>query len=206
MFGAVRLDAPYAGPGVEGRAPLRLQEAAVTSRVEVLHTAMLDDARREAAHRLLVEAFGDGFSADDWEHTLGGIHALVWENEELIAHGAVVQRRLLHGGRALRCGYVEGVAVRPDRQREGFGTLVMDRLEAVILAEYDLGALSTSDAGIPFYPPRGWASWHGPTEVLTPTGVVRTPEDDGSVLVWGAKVPLDLGGSLCCDWREGDVW
>jgi len=74
----------------------------VTPRVEVLHTAMLGDERREAARRLLVEAFGDGFSPDDWEHTLGGIHALVWANGELIAHGAVVQRRLLHSGRALR--------------------------------------------------------------------------------------------------------
>jgi hypothetical protein len=42
----------------------------------------------------------------------GGIDALVREGEAVIAHGSVVQRRLLHSGRALRTGYVEAVAVQ----------------------------------------------------------------------------------------------
>jgi hypothetical protein len=34
--------------------------------------------------------------------------------------------------------------------------------------------------------------------------VVRTPQDDGSVLVLGGE--LDLDAPLVCDWRSGDVW
>ena len=32
---------------------------------------------------------------DDWEHGLGGIHALAYEDDELVGHASVVQRRLL---------------------------------------------------------------------------------------------------------------
>ena len=49
------------------------------------------------------------FAPDDWEHALGGVHALLSEDGELIGHASVVQRRLLHGGRALRAGYAEAV-------------------------------------------------------------------------------------------------
>ena len=44
------------------------------------------------------------------EHAPGGLHALVHDGGDLVAHGAVVQRRLLHDGRALRVGYVEAGA------------------------------------------------------------------------------------------------
>jgi hypothetical protein len=39
-------------------------------------------------------------SDHDWDHALGGVHALVWEDGELIGHASVIQRRLLHGGHA----------------------------------------------------------------------------------------------------------
>ena len=45
------------------------------------------------------------------------MHALVWEGATLVGHAALIQRRLLHGGSALRTGYVEGLAVRTDRRR-----------------------------------------------------------------------------------------
>jgi aminoglycoside 2'-N-acetyltransferase I len=40
----------------------------------------------------------------------------VLDGDELVGHGAVVMRRLLHDAQALRTGYVEGVAVRADRR------------------------------------------------------------------------------------------
>jgi aminoglycoside 2'-N-acetyltransferase I len=49
----------------------------------------------------------------------------------LIGHASVVQRRLLHGGRPFRTGYIEGVAVRPDRRRRGHGDAMMAVLERV---------------------------------------------------------------------------
>lgn len=49
---------------------------------------------------LLDEAFPDdeAYTDEDHEHALGGVHALVWEGPELIGHGSVVMRRLLHDG------------------------------------------------------------------------------------------------------------
>lgn len=44
----------------------------------------------------------------DWDHALGGLHELAWEGFELVGHASVVGRRLLHAGRTLRVGYVEG--------------------------------------------------------------------------------------------------
>jgi aminoglycoside 2'-N-acetyltransferase I len=43
-------------------------------------------------------------SDHDCEHALGGVHALVWEGNELVGHASVVQRRLIRGRRALRTG------------------------------------------------------------------------------------------------------
>jgi aminoglycoside 2'-N-acetyltransferase I len=42
--------------------------------------------------------------------------------------------------------------------------------------------------------------------VLAPTGVVRTPDDDGSVFVLPVSVELDTDEAITCDWRDGDVW
>ena len=41
----------------------------------------------------------------DWEHALGGVHALVWEGGELVGHASVIQRRLLYGNDGGACGY-----------------------------------------------------------------------------------------------------
>lgn len=84
--------------------------------VRTAHTADLDAAVLRAARALLREVFDGDFADRDWEHALGGVHALVWEGAALIGHGSVVQRRLLHGGQALRAGYVEGLGVRADRR------------------------------------------------------------------------------------------
>jgi len=104
------------------------------------HTSDLDAATLRAARALLDAVFGDDMSEHDWEHALGGVHALVWEDGELVGHASVVQRRLLHGGRALRAGYVEGVAVSASRRRRGHGGAMMAALERVIRGAYDAGA------------------------------------------------------------------
>ena len=172
----------------------------------IAHTADLDAAALGAARSLLDGVFGDDMTAEDWEHALGGIHALAWEDGELVAHASLVMRRLLHGGRALRAGYVEGVAVRAGRRRRGLGAAVMAPLERIVGAAYDLGALGSTEEAAAFYAARGWRRWAGPTSALTPAGVVRTPDDDGGVHVLEAAAALDLSGELTCDWRDGDVW
>jgi aminoglycoside 2'-N-acetyltransferase I len=174
--------------------------------VRTAHTADLDAATLRAARALFDVAFAGDFDDDDWEHGLGGIHALVWDGDALVGHGSVVQRRLLHGGRALRTGYVEAVAVHPDHRRRGHGGAAMTALERVVRGAYDLGALGATDDGAPLYAAHGWRRWAGPLLALTPDGVVRTPDADGAVYVLPGAVPLDLGGALTCDWRDGDVW
>ena len=133
------------------------------------HTADLDTATRAAARDLLYDVFDD-MTDDDWEHALGGVHALMWEGAELIGHASVIQRRLLTGGRALRAGYVEGVGVRADRRGRGHGAAMMGALERVLRGAYDLGALGAADAAAAFYASRGWQLWQGRASALTPAG------------------------------------
>lgn len=170
-----------------------------------MHTAQLDDTTRTAA-RALLDAVFDDMSDADWEHAVGGMHAMVWDGAELVAHGSVVQRRLVHGGRALRTGYVEGVGVHPDRRGEGHAGVVMSAVEQVIRGAYDLGALGSSEMALGFYAARGWQRWRGTSAAMTPEGVRRTPEDDDGIFVFPVGVALDPHGELLCDWRDGDVW
>ena len=174
--------------------------------VRTAHTADLGAATLTAARALLYDVFQDDMSEHDWEHSLGGVHSLAWEDGQLVGHAAVVQRRLLHGGRALRTGYVEGVAVRASRRRRGYGAAMMEALERVVRGAYEVGALSATDEGARFYAARGWELWRGPTSALTPSGIERTAENDGSVYVLPVTARLDPSGELTCDWRDGEVW
>jgi aminoglycoside 2'-N-acetyltransferase I len=183
-----------------------------TVRIRTAHTAELGPDEPAAIRRLLDDAFAghpDGdFTDEDWDHTLGGIHAMAWDGEELIGHASVVQRRLLHGGRALRAGYVEAVAVRADRRGQGHGAAVMAAVEHVIRGAYHLGALGVAQEATGFYIARGWRPWQGPTSALTPdAGIRRTTDEDGWIYVLPvAGTPLDWSGPLTCDWRDGEVW
>ncbi len=172
----------------------------------LIHTADLDGETLHSAHQLLIDAFEGDFSDHDWEHTLGGMHALICDHGALIAHAAVVLRRLLYRGAPLRTGYIEGVAVREDWREQGLGTALMDGAEQVIRGAYQLGALSPSESGRQLYRNRGWIQWTGPTSVLAPAGQARTPDDDGAVFVLPVDVKLDATADLVCDWRSGDVW
>jgi aminoglycoside 2'-N-acetyltransferase I len=173
--------------------------------VQTAHTAYLDPATREAARCLLYDVFDD-MTETDWEHSLGGVHALAWDGPELVGHASLIMRRLMHGGRALRAGYVEGVGVRADQRRRGHGAAMMEALEQVLRGAYDLGALGATDEAAEFYASRGWKLWQGPTSALTPAGIKRTEDEDGAIFVMELAVPLDLQGELTCDWRDGDAW
>mgnify|MGYP002133121056 FL=1 len=172
----------------------------------LIHTADLDNEAREHTKSMLSAAFDGGFDDHDWEHALGGMHAIVVHRGAIIAHAAVVQRRLLHRGVALRCGYVEAVAVSAEWRGQGLGAAVMDAVEQVIRGAYSLGALSAAGDADGFYTARGWQHWRGPTSVLTPDGPVRTTADDGTILVLPNNIDVDPAEALACDWRDGDVW
>jgi aminoglycoside 2'-N-acetyltransferase I len=175
----------------------------------LVHTSDLDGETREDARQMLLDAFADGeidFTDADWEHALGGMHALICVRGALVAHGAVVQRRMIHQGAALRCGYLEAVAVREDWRGQGLAMAVMDALEQVLRGAYQLGALSSSEAGRHIYASRGWLPWQGPTSVLAPSGLTPTPDDDDAVFVLPLNADLDTTGEITCDYRDGDPW
>jgi aminoglycoside 2'-N-acetyltransferase I len=178
------------------------------TRMRKVATPQLGAEELEAARRLVFGAFGGRFEEHDWEHAVGGVHLVVEEDGEVVAHGAVVPRVLAAGGRELRTGYVEAVATRGDRRGRGLATLVMVEAGKVIEEGYELGGLSDG-TGIPgFYQRLGWEAWQGPTWAAGPDGPVRTAEEDGGLLVLRtpATGALDLAGPITCDWRAGDVW
>jgi aminoglycoside 2'-N-acetyltransferase I len=173
--------------------------------LRIVHTADLEPALRTAL-RAMLDATFDRFSDDAYANALGGLHALVLDGGEVLGHASVVQRRLLHGGRALRTGYIEAVAVRADQRRRGHGAAMMAKLERVVRSAYDLGALGASPAGARLYSARGWQLWRGPSSALTPDGIRRTENKDGAIWVLPTSAPLDLDGELIADWRDGSLW
>ncbi|MFK4223222.1 GNAT family N-acetyltransferase [Streptomyces sp. NPDC019890] len=179
----------------------------MTESARTAHTFELSPAELLQIRTLLTDAFDGDFSDEDFDHGLGGVHALVYEDGEPVAHGSVIQRRVIHRGRSLRIGYVEAVAVRADRRRRGLGSRVLDSLEQVIDGAYEFGALSASDDGAELYRARGWQLWRGRIEGLGPNGVVHLPdEEDSTYLRSAAARPLPKPpAALLFDWRDGDV-
>ena len=176
------------------------------SEIRVAHTGALEPETLAAARALLEEVFTEGLEEHDWEHALGGMHALAYEDGVLVGHASLILRRLIHGGRALRTGYVEAVAVRASRQRNGHGGAMMAALERLIRGGYEVGALGATDDGAAFYRARGWRVWEGPTSALTLDGIRRTAAEDGGIFVFEAAAALDPTGELTCDWRDSDLW
>ena len=148
----------------------------------------------------------EGFTEDDWEHGLGGQHFVVEENGSIVSHASVVERELHIGDVPLRVGYVEAVGTQPDRQRQGLGSAVMRAATAYIRDTFELGALGTGEHA--FYERLGWQTWRGKAFVRTSDGPVRTPDEEGFIMVLRTATtpPLDEHASISCDWRPGDVW
>lgn len=168
---------------------------------ETLAPAVLREIRA-----LLDAAFPGDFSDDDWAHALGGVHVWLASGDEVISHGALVERTLVCDGRTLTVGYVEAVATAPALRGHGHGSTVMRRLGDMIRERYALGALSTGAHA--FYEPLGWEPWRGPSSVDVACQRRPTPDDDGGIMVLrtSQSPPLDLGGDIVCHWRPGAVW
>ena len=152
---------------------------------------------------LLDEAFGGGFDDDDLEHCRGGTHLRVRHDGVLVAHAAVVPRRLRVGEEVLRCGYVEAVAVRPSYQGLGLGRAVMQAAGEVLHRGFEVGALSTGSPG--FYERLGWRRWRGPTYVVD-TRVAPHSRRGRGVMVLEVAAVLDLTAPIAVEWRPGDSW
>jgi aminoglycoside 2'-N-acetyltransferase I len=180
------------------------------ARLRRLSTEELTPPDVEAIRSLLTAAFGsdeeERFTDDDWGHAVGGTHFVLDVAGEIVSHASVVEREIHVDGRPLRTGYVEAVATAPARQGAGYGSLVMVDVTAWIRDRFQLGALGTGRHH--FYERLGWLTWTGQAFVRTADSVLRTPEDEGYILVLPtpSSPPLDLASSISCEWRPGDVW
>jgi aminoglycoside 2'-N-acetyltransferase I len=170
--------------------------------ISLVHTAHLGPHWLAEVRDLCDLAFDD-YDDETFQHALGGTHAMVRHDNVLVAHGAVVLRRLCLGDRWLRCGWIESVATHPAHRGLGYAHKVMAALETLAPA-YDLMGLCASEAGRALYESRDWIQWRGPASVLSPDGIRPTPDED-SIYVQTRR-PVDFGGPIVCDWREGEVW
>lgn len=180
--------------------------------LQVAATRELPSELLRQLRRFLEDACEGDFTAEDWQHALGGHHVWGYDGKGLVVHGSVVPRSLWCAGHVLRVGYVEAVATRADARRLGHGTALMKMVAGLVRARYALGALrSCCDA---FYGDLGWEAWPGPTWVARPDQFGsydawrRTAEEDGGVRILRTpRTPaLDPAGAIVCDERAGDVW
>ncbi|HYN64514.1 MAG TPA: GNAT family N-acetyltransferase, partial [Candidatus Limnocylindrales bacterium] len=181
--------------------------AAVTS-LRVVPSAALRVGDWAALTDLCVAAFNEPWDGY-WESIGPGVHVIVEDAEHgIVAHAAIVDRLLYPGDGVLHAGYVEAVAVLPDRQGGGLGTLVMEEIGRMIDQAYELGALGTGSQ--PFYERVGWVVWQGPTWIRQRDGrLERSPDEDGGIMIRMTPLTpsgLDLALPLAVDWRPGEVW
>jgi len=196
------------GTGGEARG----RTVGVVAEVRTFRTDEAPAGLLAAARQLCDDAFRgdpDGeFGDDDWDHALGGWHVVVLEDDgTLLTHAAVVSRTLRIAGRPFRTGYVEGVATRPDRQGEGWGSMAMIEVNEIIRRHFELGGLGTGRWS--FYERTGWERWQGPTFVRLPDGTdVRTEEEDDGVMVlrFGPSAAVDRRRPIACEARPGGDW
>lgn len=169
-------------------------------------TAEASDATLAAIRRLMHDAFEGDFGDEDWEHTTGGRHFVVYEAEALVSHASVIERVIEVDGRAFRTGYVEGVGTAPLLQRRGAGTAAMRAASEYIRSGFELGVLGTDAHG--FYKRLGWERWRGPSYVRRSTGLDRTEDEDDGLMVlrFGPSDSIRLEGSISCEERPGDDW
>jgi aminoglycoside 2'-N-acetyltransferase I len=172
--------------------------------IEVLASAALQSRTRQEVLDVCTEAYAEDFT-EILAQVGPGVHVLGWMDSLLVAHAMWVTRWLEPGGRsALRTAYVEAVATKPAYQRRGLASGLLARLAREI-GDYDLGALSPSDAG--FYARLGWESWRGPLSIRKGEHLVATTDEEVMILRLPRTPPdLDLTAPLSAEWRPGELW
>nr|WP_314265118.1 GNAT family N-acetyltransferase [uncultured Moellerella sp.] len=171
------------------------------------HTSQLSSVEKEQIYQLLFQVFEQGFSREDFDHTLGGIHILAYDNHQLIGHVAIVQRSVIVDCSPFRIGYLEGLGVAEAYRRQGIGRKLMELSSEIIANSYDFGLLSASEEGLPLYQSLGWKIWTGELYESNRESYQRSFDDEGSVLFWAASSQnIAATSPLYCDYRSGDQW
>ncbi len=175
--------------------------------VIVVGSDQIHAATRTKLRAMWDRAYDGRFSADDVDHAYGGVHVLGCDNGEVISHASAVARLIRFGDAPWRTiGYVEAVAVDPDRQGEGVGRRTMVRLQSEISSRWPVAMLSTGKA-TGFYESLGWERWRGPSYTQTASSLVVDAEHGGlMILRLDPAVVPDLSVAVTCKDRPGDAW
>ena len=171
------------------------------------HTSQLTSVEKALIYQLLYQVFEQDFSLADFDHALGGMHILAYQNDQIIGHVAIVQRSVIADRSPYRIGYIEGLGVAEAYRRQGIGRKLMEQSGYIIANSYDFGLLSASEEGLPLYQSLGWKIWSGELYESTIDSYQRSLEDEGSVLfLAGATQDIAATSPLYCDYRSGDQW
>ena len=176
--------------------------------ISIVQGDKLSDAEPSALKALLDEAYETDF-APYLALFDAPVHALAWENDQLLSHACWITRWLQAGdGPLWRTAYVEAVATAIHARRRGLASQVMRALvDAVSSIEpgYEIAALSPSDDG--YYARLGWERWQGPLWERTTDGIVASPEDEEVMIYRLPATPdLDLNQPLSIEGRDIEVW
>ena len=168
------------------------------NRSRIAHTADLDSAELAAIRGLLCEGIDD-MTEPDYEHCLGGLHATVDVDGELVGHASVIQRRLLHEGRCaarrLRRGCGRARRTPAPGHRRGDDGRDSSASSPGLTTSARWARPTTLS---PFYLGRGWRLWSGTASVVTPAGLQRSADDEGWIYVLPGGAPLPVTGDLAC--------
>lgn len=152
----------------------------------------------------LDEAFDSDFSDEDFAHALGGTHFAVVNDGHLIAHASVVCRRLSFDSRVFDAGYVEALAVALEWRGRGVGSKLLSELTAFCRENFVVSMLSTGSHG--FYETHGWRRMRAASYFESGSGLVRTAEEDETLMALSQLDDVLAARHVVCDFRDGDVW
>ncbi len=173
--------------------------------ISVISDAELTAAQRTEIRALLDAAFDGDFSDDDADHAARGLRVLVYADEEIIGHAALIARSMTIDGRAHSVGYLEGVAVMPALQGKGVGRALLEHTSLLTKERYVIAMLSTGEHA--FYEKFGWQRFHGQSYVDENGVILRTSDEDAGLMVLAEHLSWNVAGcQIVCDWRIGDVW
>lgn len=173
-------------------------------RIEIF-TGILESGLEGRLRYLLDLAFEGDFSIEDWEHTHGGARLIGTLEEKVIAHGAVVPRRMWLDEKEVIVGYVEAIAVAPQHWRNGHGSRLMEAITRHCDENFSFAMLSTGEKE--FYRKFGWRDFPGSSQILIEGKVTSSAdEDEGLMYLSSRSIAISSASVILCEARSGDAW
>ena len=135
----------------------------------------------------------------------GGLHFLLYREEQLVSHAVVTTRWLQPEGQPLlKTAYVDAVAMLPIYQGQGYGSALLRQLASEI-GDYAIACLQTERPS--FYERLGWEVWRGPLAGRSEYGLIPTPHQTGVMILRLPQTPaLNLDGGLSIECQVGRIW